>query len=966
MQTELQRLIDRLYHTLDSETLFSKVKEGSWQTFFHHSTSVAVLAYKLGKILKGNATNILKLSIREIEERLGVTYEKLLFLSGVAHDYVKVYGGGEKGRNKLEKLLREFQDEESSELTGIIEALARTAEAPYTPELDENLISTVSVVLRIADMLMSLNSVDEALAYIESSKDVNKLREYGIRFGFIKSPSLTILRIKISERIVNLLENRGWFPLVMYHDGLLLAGGLDPKVVPFDELYKAVIEEVSAIFDVDGFLTDIINKLKEKELFRLYQLLEQANEPLQDIGTSEDERELYQYHAIITEYLKGNLRQAVALFKRLEKTIDPRKMATGLRDKGSTYFADELRKVIATPEKIAEFIATKTDKAERFLLLAYMMAYPSEKPLAAESLRPLVGDLPRNRELLRIFSIAQAYKLSKSDADKVKVEVSRLLKREPFTKAFAVGTNIEFYVKRYLTQSLESNVISEPPSESLSVKAYTYCRICGTPMVDEGLRFIEYARDPKVRGGVSELWLPDDVPMGDLEGIAREVRHICPLCFYEASQLRERYTPPFFVLALHPAVAYDLWLWIETRIGNLAEIAPRVKEKTKDFARLLTSIVSSRNTDEDLKDYGKLDWRSGEVRKLIEELLGDLKRVSKRTPLVLFDKLGARLIVSTGGSYAIKRRDVALLISLAPLFISVAGGGQIGIVAALADSYNLGIGQAPVYVPHPVIFVDSIVRPFEEIRVHAKRKGRDLRVEEYAIYNKSYLAVLLALYVYGLKVLSWWKAKRRAEIEDYAHELLTYMSSIPYVPIALSAPPTPSLDPRDDPGEPLPNYVEITLLSRRVEELMTQTSELIEGRRSIPLDRVLWEYAKNLAELNRELSKTAVQKPLRRAIESLLQYADTLGEEVAKNIVADIFLQQVASTAEVNIDEKAKKVEDKEVSYRLVMFSTFKRLADAILEFRRELHPQHLRKLIEVLLDSAYEKYKQAKSQVKD
>jgi hypothetical protein len=967
--TEMRKLIDRLYQALDSETLFSKVKEGSWQTFFHHSASVAVLAYKLGRLLKSNATGVLKLSINEVEKRLGITYEELLFLSGVAHDYSKVYGGGEKGRSKLRDLLKEFWGEESSELAGVVEALARTAEAPYTPELDENLLNTVSVILRVADMLMSLSSVDEAIAYIESSKDVDKLREYGIRFGFMKSASLTILRIRISEGIVKLLESYGWLPLVMYHDGLLLVGGLNSRIVPFDELYRVVIEELSETFNVDAFLTDIINRLRKKELFRLYQLLKQVNEPLQDVGANEGERKLYQYHAIMIEYLRGNLKRAVELFRQLGETIDPRRIATGLRGKGSTYFADELRKVIATPEKIAEFVTTKTDETGRFLLLAYMMAYPSKdtEPLAVKNLRPLVSDLPRARELLRIFSIAEAYRLSsESNTDKVRVVVSKLLMQKPFT----AGINIEFYVKRYLTQSLKSNVVSEPPTEDRSVEAYTYCRICGTPMVDEGLRFIEYARDPEVRGGVSELWLPDDVPMSDLEGIAGGIRHICPLCFYEAGLLRGRYTPPFFVLTLHPAVAYDLWLWIEARVGNLAEIAPRVKERTKDFARLLASMVRLRSgsTDEDLKDYGKLDWRSGKVRELIEELLGDLRK-SKKRPLVLFDRLGARLIVSTGGSYAVKRRDVALLTTLAPLFVSVAGGGQVGIVATLADSYNLGIAQAPIYVPHPVAFVDNIVRLFEEIRTHARRKGRDLRVEEYAVYNRSYLTVLLALHAYGLKVLGWWRAKVKAEVEDYAHKLMTYMSSIPYVPIALSAPPPPSLDPRDDPDSPLPNYVEITFLSRRVEELMGRASELAEGRRSIPLDRVLWEYAKNLAELTepgKELSRTAVQKPLRRAIELLLQYADTLGEETSKNIVADIFLQQVASTAEVDIDKKVKKVEDKDVSYRLLMLGTFKRLADAVLELRRKLPPQNLRRLIEVLLDSAYEKYKQAKGQVKD
>jgi len=955
----LGALIDAVYDSLNAEELLSKVKEGSWQTFFHHSASVAAIAYRLGKLLKKGANGVAKLSIKEIEERVKCEYENILFLSGLAHDFAKVFGVGEEGRKRIREILEELPCGRNEGLAEVIENLARTAEASYTPELDENLLSFVSPVIRVADTLMSLRSVDEAIPRLESSNEVRKLKEFGIRFGFVKTSPPSILQIKISRRVVELLKDRGWIPLAVYYDGLVVAGDPGSRPVRFSELYEKVVQEISSVFGTEALLKEIVGGLKKRALLNLYQLLEQAKEPLKsEEGVDDRTKVLYYYHAIITEYLNGNLNQAAELFKGLKKTIDPRTMATGLRGKGSIYFADELRKAVTTSESIADFIARASEE-ERFLLLAYLMAYPSEdaEPLGVEGLRPLANKVPRGRELLRILSIAEAYKLSKRPSDEVKAKVGELLKH------VRVGVSVEPYIRMYLSQTIKSNVIEappEPPTGGWDAKAFTYCRICGTPLVDEGLRFIDYARDLEALGGASEIWLPDDVPLGDLESIAKEARRICPLCYYEARQLKGRYSPPFLVLAFHPVVAYDLWLWVEGRVSSLAEVAPRAKERTRDFAELLAGILES---------SGKLSRNSKEVgegrspEKLLEKLVGELRGKGRKAPIVLLDSLGARVVVSAGGGYAVKRKNVALLLTVAPLLVSVAGGGQVGIVATLADSYNLGSGQTPIQTPHPVAFVNTVVELFEGIRMRAIRERRDLRAREYAVYNRSYFTVLLATYIYGLKVLGWWSGAGGVDLEDYAHEMLTFTYSIPYLPLALSAPPPPRLDPRRGADQPLQYFGQVILSSRRVEELMGQARELAKGERPTPVDRVLWDYAVNLAELDSGLSRYAAQKPLRRAIELLLQYAEVLGEESAKNITTDIFLQQVALTAGVDLDKAVKKVKDnegkeKEESYRVLMYRTFRNLADAILTLRKELPPQHFRGLVEVLLDSAYEKYR--------
>ena len=81
----------------------------------------------------------------------------------------------------------------------------------------------------------------------------------------------------------------------------------------------------------------------------------------------------------------------------------------------------------------------------------------------------------------------------------------------------------------------------------------------------------------------------------------------------------------------------------------------------------------------------------------------------------------------------------------------------------------------------------------------------------------------------------------------------------------------------------------------------------------------------------------------------------------------DKFLELVASSAGVDIEKRKKKVKDergmgREISYRAVFFEIFSDIVDIVVKLKKELPPSQLRKFIEVMLDSAFEKYRYART----
>ncbi len=983
----LDDYIEEAYKALKPEELFARSKEYSWQTFFHHSVSVALVSYRLGSLIKKNATGMNKLTIEGIEKQYG-TYEILLFLSGLAHDYVKLIGASEKkSEERIKEILNALINNvfifEVKDAETLLDKLIQTAiavEGIYTTDLEETLINYVAKIVRIADTLMSKASIEEALSYIMNSRDFLDLTSsYNIKVAYLIVSTPTLLQANASKTIIDILIKHGWIPLVVYHNGIVLAGDTSSAHVPVREVIKVFKKEVSSAFKAEEKIKEVISRLERLSINRIYGKLVQTDaskllvEEKTEAMTKElkKNRELQEnlYHDIIAKYIKGTSltelnREIMGIKEKAGirgSIIDARRLATGIR-KGSTYFDEVLSTIIVSGDDLAEYVSSIDDDRKKFLILAYMVVFASKnEQVTLEILRRALNiNLPStlDKELVRIIGIAEAFKAVKDDA---------IVKKIVKTCYEALGGtgNLDYYIKRYVLSRIKSNIINAEKLNTSSIIASAtpnnYCRICGEPLLKVAIPMIQYAQAIGVRGGgVSEIWLHDDPPLANLEQIATtketRIRYICPICYYEAIQLRERYRPPFFVLSLHPVVSYDLWEYIVEKMSALKEVYFKFRTG-KDLYELSNAyklIASQYNL------------------KVTRDVLNILGLTGSERVIAIIDHLGARIYIPLEKDMSLKKKDVAYVLSIVPLALSIAGGGQVGLVATIGDAHNLGVEESPVVVPHHPPLLFAIARYFEEVKRRARH--RDMSLNEYAIYDTSYIAILKTLYIYSLRIFSWadkWikKVKKQGKkvkvnsILDYVLNMYEYINSIPYVPLALDSPPPERLDPREG-DEALPNYKLISKLALEVESLMSQAQKILEKEETPSINKLLYRYAISLKELNSKLSKYKVQRPLRKAIDILLQYSLAVGED-AKGLAIDEFLRLVGFSAGVNLEEKKKKAKDqdgkeKEVSYRAVFFDIFDKLADIILRLRKELPPSQLRKLIEIALDSAYEKYKHA------
>lgn len=981
--SDLSSYIKDVYRYLSSEEVFSRAKEYSWQTFFHHCTSVALISYRLGVIIKSNAPSMARMAIEAMENKLGIEYEKLLFLTGIAHDYVKLYGiEGETGRERVEKILRKLienmtisdaKDAEETIVSKVL-SLASAVEGVSVPELEEEHVVYIAPVVRIADNLMGVSSLDEAVAYLQKSSDVSELvKKYSIKFGYVKVSAPSILHVKTSEKVVEILIENGWTPLAVYFNGVLLVGSRDAISVPMREIYRVVETEVMKVFEPEKHIKELAQHLEEKSISKLYSLLEQTNAGevlISNLDQVEGEavEPIHVYHDLIVEYLKGS--PVLELYSKLAKAksslgkrggtlIDPRRLATGV-GKGSTYFNEKLSSMIVSKDTLTNIILS-LDKKNKFLLLSYMVAFPSkEEGMSASILKKALGiTLPSklDPELLRVIAIAEVYRHLNND------EVVRKLVEAVYDE-LKVSQDISYYVSRFIATTLKSDIIYTEPQNSIEkllegvTKAVNYCRICNEPLLSNSIRYIEYARVIGKGGGASEIWLHDDPPLADLEKIATDketsIRYICPLCYYEAEQLQGKYSPPFLVVALHPVVSYDLWLYIKSTLATLQHLYDHINRDPYEVARIYENAIN-------------------EGMKVTPDVLFQLTEKSPTygvNLLTLFDHLGAKVILPLGTDMSLKKRDVALALAIAPFVMSASGGGQVALESNLTGVYNMGSEITPLIMPHPTPIILSIVEHFEKVKLRAKSQERRMTLSEYAVYNMSYISLLETLFIYGLKLFSWfakWRNKnRQSKINDYALELLEYISLTPYVPLALDAPPPERLNPRQG-DEPLPYYSLISLKSLEVETRMSQVNKVLEGKELPSINKAVYIYAKSLKELSekkeRELSRHAVQKPLRRAIEIIIEFTPTIGGEEARKLAREKFIDILETSLGVDLSNirkrvKGKKGEEEEVTYRQMFLKVFDDISEVLLHLMNRLPPNKLSKLIEVLLDSAYEKYK--------
>jgi len=996
----LEEYINLTYMILPSEDLFSRAKEFSWQTFFHHSVSVGAISYQLASLIKSNAQGLQRMVLEAVERDLGIPFEDFAFLVGLVHDYVKLYSeekkGIDKARDFLDRFLQNVGFEDVRSRNKVIQKAllcAIAVEGRFVPELEEVYAEQVVPLIRLADDLMGLISVDGAISYLQRSNYLRHQKEFTI--GFVKVVAQSILQANVSEKLVRLLEEKGWTPLVLYADGLILVGDRKSQTIDIRKVVATVREILIEALEFRKRLGEVVDRLDRLSLGEIYNKLLQNCETEQEVGAkaSKDRSEAEKvYCYIISKYLEGSgdpvtLEKEFVEWKRKFKPrgalIDPRSLATGI-EKGSKYF-DEVLSTIATSKQFLVDFVKSLDDRKKFLLLAYMAAFASKDVSTTISIleKALGLSLPRNMdsEFVRIIAIAEAYRSINDEARLQK------LVETVFDELSDKIMNLDYYIERFVLTNIKSNVIDTEKLKAIDFLVQrdvkyrnNYCRICGVPLDKSSISFAMYGQVIGRGGGASEIWLHDDPPLANLERIATDkeqrIRFICPICYYEAVSIRKGYRPPFLVVALHPAVAYPLWVYLKSRISSIVGLLGLVWENPIEVARIYSMIITGAGRAESMAIEKDGDERRVLKLKITEDIVRELRRIGvhvarKEEVVTIIDDLGARVLIplatSSQWDMSQKKKFTAFALTLIPIALSVSGGGQAGVINTLSDAYNLGVEATPIMLPHPSDLVLSVIAEFEKLRRSANIQGRQMTLEEYSVYNRSYVTLLEVLYLYGLKLFSLYglmkKTKKRdVRIEDYALELHEFILSVPVITLSLDAPPPERLDPREG-DEPLPYSGLISLKLSEVESRMSQVSKMLGEKESPSLNKLLYRYAATLRELDENLSRYKVQKPLRKGIEVLLRYSATLGEESAVGLATDKFLELVASVTNRDLESVRKKVKDqqgkeKEITYAAIFLSIFKDIADIVLSLRKELNPTQLRNLIELMLDSAYYKYR--------
>jgi len=1006
-------LVEELYEELEPLVLFAKAKEASWQTFFHHSASVGSCAYRIGAVVRravdSSKSWMLHSSLERVEKEASpLYYEEFLFFSGVVHDYVKmcVKERAQAARELLSKLLEKMGVEpgRARALADLMLSVATATEKLSSTELDEAHLKLVVSIVHVADILMGAMGVDEAFSALSTDRAALLLEEVvGVKFGFVKVAVPSLLQAVVSEKVVKALEESGWVQVAVYGDGSIFAGTPSAQRVSLERLAEIAAEEVRKEVCSDAAIKREINAIVEGMERRalgklLKKLLDTGGRGELPVDVKELKRKrgsvsdimphyLNFYHNLVVRYLEGSSADyLLKTFGEVEKHLDVRTFATGYKGKGSVYFEEVAKQRGITKEALLR-VLTGLGKVKLLTALSFIVAFYSKDDKVIEEIveKAFGKRLPRGLPpmLLRLLAVAEVFRnRDRSDLARRVVEALPLPSEPP------VGD----YAREYVKTRILSNIIESGARElrTPETKHLTYCRVCGMPLYHDHWRFIEYTRviaEGKGAGG-SEIWLSDDPPLADLEDIAESYRHICPLCFYEALKVKDKFGPPFLVVALHPASSPDLLEFAKKRVrilGNVvraargAELGVQIGNVAEACRLVAVGERGGNGRTLRLKPEGETYGR-------VMELLGSH---SKEEELLIHDALGARLLIplSAGGEQdlSLKRKLCSIVLAVAPLALSLVGGGQVALALNLGDSFNVGAGQLPASLPHQPSMLTDVARTFNDIVFRARSEGRDPTPEEYRVYGLVYPALLATLYGFALRVFGWyegWKEGgrgRHVTVEDYALETMTDMESVPHVPLAISCPPPERLKPRPEErrkgkpgpkergeGTPLPYSSVLSYLSREVESMISEAKELVEGEKQPSLNRLLYTYAASLKELRKDLSRHKVQNPLRRSINVFLDFKRAIGTEDAKSLAIDEFLKQVRGVTGVNLEDAKKvitekigdKEEKKEVPYSAIFFRTISGLLDIVNRASETLPPSKLRVFVERLLDSAYEKYR--------
>jgi CRISPR-associated protein Csc3 len=492
-----EKLISLVRESLDSISLRQGVKEAkvkSPQSYAFHTLSVATLSLDICRAIY-NSSDLGKSQLEKLSENYNLPFEELCFYGGFLHDWNKLEGNEEAAKDIIKKL-------------GLPEEFLYGIPTMAEGHLPDNLHMPVWVSIKLADMLLisDIGSVKDVFYFANSDaykNAVEALKNYNLELNYISS-SFRLFTLIASKELLDKIFSKeaGYFPLMSYSDGLVFLRRKNSQQILLSKVLDLLNKEIfsSSSQGIEDKVNDIKKCITNKEdLFR------QMNIDVKSVIYDKE----------------GKVRQLNAFLP--SKVCKPFEDVVGNLDNKSKI-------------EVAKRVIEELRGDVPFGVLVYFVNKFSK------------GDEDYIRRGLGIKEKSLSYLENITD---VQEKIDKIL--ELIEKKYPATQGVDKTLLYYIKHSFSGNVLDDLPSVVESPK--DYCVVCGMPIYsDNPVRFVQYASELR---GKAEIWIPREKGLEEIDRV-RDDWKVCPICIYEANLMRDRITPPYFIVTFYPGIPISL------------------------------------------------------------------------------------------------------------------------------------------------------------------------------------------------------------------------------------------------------------------------------------------------------------------------------------------------------------------------------------------------------------------------
>jgi len=504
-----QQLVKLIENAMNSVTFEQAVMEAKYETpqsFIFHSLSVATLAYDICEAIKETSPDSLK---RLSELYKGITPEELCFYGGFLHDWNKLKSLqidksdeeeklkiAKEETMKIAKELLKYIKEDERLIDDIVNTFASYAEG----SLNDRSYMPAWVAIKLADMLMisNIQSIKDIPYFMESESYENAIKtlnSYKLKLDYISS-SFRLFTLIASRNIIDDLIEKGYRPLMSYKDGVVFLRPEDKPFLKLSDIYRRLREEVSFGGSIDN-KNDLIDDRFEKIKRCL------NRDIINEINNNKEKAIQYDLNAILLTRICKPFEDVVGSLDNSIKLEVAKKVINELQPIGVIMY----------------FIHRFSSKDEDYI--AKKLGF-SSKPTS----RQYILKIDDTNSWLKKILMALQERYSSNSED----------------------LTLKYYTKYSFSGDIKDDLTwnNDTPKD--------YCTVCGLPIYSTPTRFVQYAEEIR---GKAEIWIPREKALDYIDTTIK-LWSACPICIYEARQMRDIITPPYLIISFYPGIPISL------------------------------------------------------------------------------------------------------------------------------------------------------------------------------------------------------------------------------------------------------------------------------------------------------------------------------------------------------------------------------------------------------------------------